>query len=454
MAGRREAATNWARSVKGQLDTYKGKLEKVEGLNEQTSLAHALQKDGIQNCIDAEDPNSEYEWGCIIGISNLSKKPEYLYIEDYGTTGLTGRDAITKEELERLEKSDEKQFGKEKWARFEASNYGQVDAKKGGARGIGKFIFVGCSKEGKIIYETLLLDGTYRIGEWDTSKPYPLLEETLRGDDAKAYIKENVKGIKSINSVGSRIIILKPKEEIADSFTPFNNSDMESYISATWWQALVADYKITLRVEDDNEDKSLKAPQQYVDLINKPESFPKRYALTNVPINADLFKDCKVEEFRIAYSDEKLPLQLQGISVQRKYQKIQSFNVREGNDFIPQEMREHIFGWIIFNGEAEELLKLDEDTTHYGFRTPKGSLAKEVLGKGGFLEKQIRIYAEKRLGLSPTGKVAADRDKESINVISKLNYIAKNIFKLGGKGTGKKKRKKQRKTNILRVLEQ
>ena len=442
-SGRREPSTRWAGQVKAQLDTYYGKLEVVEGVNEKTALAHALQKDGIQNCMDAEDTESEDEWECEIGISSLSKSPEYLYIRDFGTTGLTGRDFVEKDELEKLEKNDEKKFEEERWARFEGAFYGHTEAKKGGARGMGKFIFVGCSDDSKIIYDTLLKNGTYRLGEWDITKTKPLLENPLHGNDAKQYLKENVPALKSLDRVGTRIIILRPKSEVVNAFIPFEKSDIEAYISSTWWELLAEGYKIKLRVDEDSIEREVKTPKIYQDLYDNPNKFPKKRELTNISIDAVAFKGCKVKEFKIAYSDEKLPPLLQGVSVQRGRMKIESFDVRKGNEFIPNEYKDHIFGWITFNDDAEELLRKNEDPTHYGFTALRGSLAREIVGREGFLEKQIRIFAEKQLGLSPFGKVTAERDVENINVTSRLNYIAKNWFGWGSEGPGKKKRKEK-----------
>ena len=88
----------WKQIVSTEMDDYRDAISHIDGVDEKTMIAHAMQKDAIQNSLDALDPTSRDEWGCIIEVENIAN-PGFIAITDYGTTGLTGQAIVSTESL-------------------------------------------------------------------------------------------------------------------------------------------------------------------------------------------------------------------------------------------------------------------------------------------------------------------------------------------------------------------
>jgi hypothetical protein len=445
---RREAHVNWEQQIKTLIDNYYSKIGNLQGLNNETAMAHALQKDAIQNCLDALDPKSKDEWTIEIAISNISSKGKparFISITDKGTYGLTGRAYVGKNELMNL---TPKQSDEEKWTRFESLAFRNPDPRARGARGQGKFIFIGNSKIGKIIYDTLRKDGIYRVGEWDTKKSEPLIKKPHEGESAKKYLKDEVPDLEPLKNVGARIIILQPSEEISKAFIPFKQNDLARYISEVWWEALLEGKNILITILDEGWKKKVDPPDLYAKLWENPDKFTCT-RIENVRVSEE-FKKAKVKELVIAYTESELPPLLQGIAVQRGKMKVESFDITYGNDHIPPKYRNHVFGWIIFNEDAEEELKKSEDPTHYNFNKRIGTFAWEALGRNGFLSRMIKKFAEEKLGISPSGKEREKAEKSYLETLNRLNKIASLLGYKGGKRKrGGKRGEKEKKVSII-----
>lgn len=125
----RRTVINWPNELKEIVDRYRG----------WTSISHGVQKDAVQNAWDArierDDPK---QWQ--LEFELIESKDFNLFVfTDQGTTGLTGK-VLSTEELQ-LDLPIE-----ERWGRFENVAFTKEPSEKAlGARGRGKFIFVGAS---------------------------------------------------------------------------------------------------------------------------------------------------------------------------------------------------------------------------------------------------------------------------------------------------------------------
>lgn len=417
--GRLKPPVNWSQQMMNFIDSYP--LDSIIGVNPDTALAHAVQKDAIQNSLDAMDPNNPDDFRVEFRIDGLVD-PKYISITDEGTTGLTGRPSLTRSELERLNKE---QYRKENWSRMQALGYRNPDEDAIGARGQGKFIFIGASESREMLFDTLRADGIYRIGHWETNKNDPLMEP-LEGEEAKNYLKSYL-GIAPLERVGTRIIIPKPKAEAWNAFWGIfgeNGINLDSYISSTWWESLRNGKTITMKSGDDSRDeKRVEPPKIYQHFWSDPDRFKyMRQTRVGKPFQKN-FPSCVVEEIVIVYSEERVPEYLRGIAVQRGEMTIERFDPLHGNPHLPQSLKTHIFGWLIFNREGDRELKKTETSSHYRFAQKHGSLALEVLGRNGWLSKQMEQFGEE-LGFVAGGRNLTGMYGEVMNF---LNIIARDL---------------------------
>jgi len=422
----REPPVNWKQQIENLLHSYK-EVYDLPGVNKDTAVAHAVQKDAIQNSMDAYDPKNPDKWTVTFELNPRHRSP-FVIITDTGTYGLTGRADLDPDELSRLKYEE---YLNERWRRFEALGYANPDPRARGARGQGKFVFIGASKRKEIIYETLRADGVYRVGHWITERGSKPLMDPLEGKQAKEYIKKIV-SVQPLNRVGMRIIILDPVKELIEAFFPLLKCDLARYISETWWEKLLEGWEIYVKIAG-HDAVRVQPPKLYKEFKGNPEKFLHRRVIRNVNINPKKFPGAKVKELVIAYSENEIPEWLQGIAVQRGGMKVTSFDITEGNEYIEPRYKRHIFGWVIFNGKAEGKLRECEDITHYGFIRTRGSIAHEILGTKGWLSREIGKFAEKELGIMPEKKMKKELKNIENHVVYYLNRLARSLgYKMPG----------------------
>ncbi|MFX0199993.1 MAG: hypothetical protein ACFFCW_28060 [Candidatus Hodarchaeota archaeon] len=420
-AGRAPVAdfNRWAES---QIATYKNKIEKNVPIAKKNSwMAHPVQKEAIQNSADALDSMSEDKW-CVIFEIDEQIPPRYISITDKGTHGLTGKAIVSKEDLDKLQKETPNEYQRERWAKFEALSYPNIDPTGRGSRGQGKWVFIAASNDKTIFYDTLRKDGVYRIGAWLGNDQ--LLKKPPEGEEARSMFKKNLPDLESLYSIGTRVIIVNPKKEVWEGFFHFLESPLKAYIAETWWEPLKAGSDILIKWR--KKTLKVKPPIYYVDSFIKEESLDV-WTVGNADLRWDKNPDAKVKELTIIYSKDAIPEEFRGIAIQRGGMKICNFDVRNGNPSIKAEVSERIYGWIKFNEEAEKELRNIEDPTHYDFSAYLGTFGFQVFGKNGWLEQEIRRFAEQRLGV---GSEAKKFDRLDIIVANKLNRFT-NKYKLG-----------------------
>lgn len=420
-AGRAPLAdfNRWAES---QIANYKSKLERNVPIAMETSwLAHPVQKEAIQNSADAMKTASEDKW-CVVFEMDDRLPPRYITITDQGTYGLTGKAIIDKEDLDRLQKEKPSEYQRERWAKFEALSYPNIDPVGRGSRGQGKWVFIGASETKTIFYDTLRHDCLYRLGAWLGEKQ--LIQEPPEGDKAKKLLKENFPHLDPLKRVGTRVIIANPKKELWEGFIPLLECPLRKYIAETWWELLRNGSEILLKWK--GKTISVKLLTYYSDSYIQSKA-KEVWSVKNVFLGWDKNPKAKVNELMIIYSEEVIPVEFRGIAVQRAGMKINSFDIRSVIPSISSDIADRLYGWITFDRVAEEELREAEDPTHYDFSASLGTFGYHVFGKNGWLSQEIIEFAERRLGLGlDKGKI----DYLDTIVANKLNKFV-NKYKLG-----------------------
>jgi hypothetical protein len=421
----RAPVTDYNRLTDALMTNYRKEIDRnVTFVKETSWIAHVVQKEAIQNSSDALEKGSTDKW-CVVFEMDEAFPVGFVTITDQGTCGLTGKTIVPKDELDRLEASEPQKYQYERWARFEALSFPNIDPIGKGSKGQGKWTFIGASQRKTIFYDTLRKDGIYRVGAWLGQGQ--LMKKPLEGEAAKQLIKEKF-NLNPLAKVGTRIIIVNPRTELVDGFYPTNKGHLVDYIKETWWELLKDGASIFIK------------RGQYSFKVENPPYYSGDFIERNGE-ETMIAKDCnldwaknskaKATELAIIYSKSAIPEGFRGIAIQRNGMKIRSFDVRTENPAITPEIAERIYGWISFNEEGEQELRSIEDTTHYDFSSSIGSFGIHVFGRNGWLVQQVREFAEQRLGLGSPDKSKSERS--DILAVNRLNRFARkhNLGELG-----------------------
>jgi len=238
----RRTVRNWPEDVRAIVDEYRA----------YTTISHAVQKDALQNGWSARINRKGKGWSFTFELLE-TKSRKFLLMNDQGTTGLTGR-VLTPEEYEMDLPS------KEKWGRFEGVAFTQPREERTlGSRGRGKFIFVGSSKEYTILYDTLQDDGIYRFG-FRTVKKTESPIAAYDGEEGKQKLREVTNNlIEPLQSVGTRVIIVSPVDELVKDF---KSGQFLRYISETWWE-IILKYEATIKVKTGGQEYTATVPEEF-----------------------------------------------------------------------------------------------------------------------------------------------------------------------------------------------
>ena len=192
-------------------------------------VSHGLQKDAIQNSLDARKGRKSTV--CVEFNIVKNQHGKFLTFTDSNTTGLTGDIKSSIDAYKNLRKDDH-------WARFEAFAFTKDDPDALGARGQGKFIFLRASKQYKMFYDTLRHDGVYRLGATEATETgrliYPERGRKWENKSAKSKLAEHC-GLEPLTNVGTRIIVCEPSNEVLDSI---GNGEFAAAIGETWFRAI------------------------------------------------------------------------------------------------------------------------------------------------------------------------------------------------------------------------
>lgn len=364
----RRTVRNWPEDVKAVVDGYRS----------HTTISHAVQKDAIQNAWSARKNKKGKGWSFTFELVETRGR-KFLLMTDEGTTGLTGK-VLSPDEYEM------DLPGEERWGRFEGVAFTQPRAERTlGSRGRGKFIFVGASKEYTILYDTLRGDGIYRFGFRTVERT----ESPVYASDAEEG-KEKLKEItgdliKPLSSVGTRVIIVNPVDEIIQDIT---TGRFLRYIGETWWE-IILKCNATIKLKKGDEEQVAGIPEEF-DLKDEDSRKLKVWIKPHQKVPVTL-GEALIKNLHIVYNaDRPIPEDIRGIALQRNGMKICTIEPK----YMTREIAERIYGYINFEPDTEESLLEYEGIEHYSYdfwRSLPGAVKR-------FVENEILRFAQAKLG--------------------------------------------------------
>lgn len=385
---------------------------------------HGVQKDAIQNSIDARKGRKPVtvDFEIIVNESGT-----FLTITDTNTTGLTGDVKQTEDYEHDLSPDDH-------WARFEAFAFTKSNPDAIGARGQGKFIFLYSSEEYKMYYDTLRDDGVYRVGKTQATKtrcpiyPGPSVEP-WEGERGAAILNEET-GLDPIDHVGTRVIIANPKRELLEEL---RSGEFVSAIQETWFRALEKK-KVIIRVYVDGNIDDVQLPYLFP-LPNRDSEDVLIWLLgrdfREYAISTGSSETYRVKQFHAAYfRNIEIPDDLQGIAVVHNNMKICSIQM----DFAPLDKRGRITGFIEFDRTLDQELRktANQYPNHYDlkWRRKIPHAIKE------YINLQLEEFGRTKLGIGEDPRERKRRKQSEAEdwAIRQLMRHARDLDLWGSKG--------------------
>ena len=362
------------------------------------SVSHGLQKDAIQNSLDARKSKRSTVRVEFEVIKN--QKGEFFTFTDSNTTGLTGDVVASVDDYKSLHSDDH-------WARFEAFAFTKDDPDALGARGQGKFIFLRASKKYTMFYDTLRSDGIYRLGATKLSETgrsnHPKRGERWEDEFAKEML-EKYCGFNPLTEVGTRIIVVAPSKEVLDSI---RNGEFADAIQETWFRAIE---KKQLEVCINTEGKQT--------LIGLPANYPlpktdsKKFKtwvygkdFTDAVVSGSEFK---IKNFHAAYlPDVEIPKAQQGIAILQNSMKITTLLM----EMAPTEFKEKITGFVEFDKLLDQELRKgnNQHPNHYQLRW-RSRIPRDIKA---FVQGQLQEFGRKKLGIGEDPRERKKRTRDS-----------------------------------------
>lgn len=303
------------------------------------SFPNGFQKDAIQNAVGARKTNKWKNWHC--DISYLKNAVgSYIVVEDSGTVGLTGRN-IPGSEVNQMMAEEKILPPEERLARFTSLFNSGGNTTGGGLYGAGKSVYSVASESYVYYFDSLREDGKYVANVNNCGQ---VMETALEDDEARKFILEKT-GITEKTTVGTRVIIVSPKAELADSI---QDGSIIPFIQESWWliiQRLPEDSAITVN------GVPVTVPD---DIKNTPKSFelqnPEFYTAGH-----------KVKHFGLYVFEDGSNIWT-GISYYRKGMKIGEIDIKD----VPQKVEGKFWGYIEVDELWEDELSDIEDKVHFG----------------------------------------------------------------------------------------
>ena len=340
-------------------------------------IAHGIQKDATQNGMDD-----------VVGSQKLkftfekteTSKGCFFTMTDTNTCGLTGP-VLQIEEYER-------ELGNEAhWARFESFAFTKSDPDAIGARGQGKFVFLAGSKQGRMFYDSLRKDGTYRLGVTQaTHTGCPMLH--WDENEARKILKEQT-GLMPLTEIGTRIIIVDPITELLEEL---KESSFTHDIQETWFRAIEKG-NAEIHVKIDSDDRLVEVPSPFPVPTRDSESF-----ITWIK-NDDYIEPTRGEKYRIKHlyiarkRSGRVPEHLRGVAIIHNNMKITSIPM----DWAPPNINESIFGFVEFDRELNRELRKNTNQcpNHYDLRW------RRIIPRAikAYVQEQLKEFGIQKLGI-------------------------------------------------------
>ncbi len=410
----RQRPTNYIAICDNLADTYPN------------SIAHGLQKDAIQNAVDARKGRQRVR----IHFELLENdKGKFLSITDSNTIGLTGPVLYDSESYKEDLPVDYH------WARFESFAFTKTDPDAIGARGQGKFIFLRASSNYTMYYDTLRDDGIYRVGATKaTMTECPILppedSDPWEGSLGESELHERC-GLSPISKVGSRIIIEDP---IAEVLEELEDGSFVDAIEETWFRAIE---KRTLEVLITNAGKTrtAKLPTPYP-LPDEDTEDVKTWIL-GTDISEDSItvssQNYRIKNFRAAYHDTRNPIDDSGQGIAIIHNGMKICNIKMSS--APPNVQERLAGFIEFDQKLErELRKGDnQNPNHYNLRWRR-ALPHQIKS---YVQEQLDAFGLSKLGLGTDPREVKKRKRSNAEdwAMRQLLRHAQDLDLFGAKGT-------------------
>lgn len=316
-------------------------------------IAHGVQKDALQNSWGARSNGKRKgKWGVEFVLTQDGHGTALLTVTDWGTHGLTGQ-------IFRPEDIPDHLPPDERLARFENMNFSGGNYGPG-LYGRGKLIFQAASKRREIIYDSLTVDGKYRLGRrFQEGRHLRQFPRVLEGDEARQMLKILTKAaLKPLKEVGTRITIVDPVKELVDAA---ENGDLLNYIEETWWEILLK-YDAAIRSSANGAVKHAKCPDFLEKLASGalPDKQVHRVEGRTIEIKGSPYR---VKRFVMAKLDKPILEGLRGLYVQRKGMKVGLIDLKD----MPPDLEDRFVGFIELDKDYEELIAEAESVEHYGF---------------------------------------------------------------------------------------
>ena len=300
---------------------------------------NGFQKDAIQNAVGARKTNKWKGWRCDISYIE-NDHGRFVVVEDFGTTGLTGRN-IPAEEINGMMAEDKTLPPEERLARFTSMFNSGGNTTGGGLYGAGKSVYSVASETYLYYFDSLREDNIYVANVNNCGQ---VMETALEGGDAQCFIAQET-GLPAKSTVGTRIIIVSPKAELADSI---KDGSIIPYIQESWW----------LIIQRLTDDAAITVNGKQVTVPDKIKNATKAYELQLPEAYSGLYK---VKHFGL-YVFEDGSNHWSGISYYRKGMKIGEIDIKD----VPKKIEGKFWGYIEVDELWEEELSEIEDKVHFG----------------------------------------------------------------------------------------
>lgn len=320
---------------------YKNNVDWILGAYTDAGVTfpNGFQKDAIQNAVGARKTNKWKNWSCDISLIE-NDHGSFVVVEDSGTVGLTGKNTPA-EEINQMMAKGEKLPPEERLSRFTSMFNSGGNTTGGGLFGAGKSVYSVASETYTYYFDSLREDGLYVA---NINKCGQVMSVAFEGAAAKKYIFDNT-GLDEKKTTGTRVIIEKPNEELADSI---RQGTIKDFIQESWWliiQRLDNNSSISVNGVPIPVPTNIKNGSHVFDLQN-PETYAVNY---------------KVKHFGLYLFDKGGNI-WEGISYYRKGMKIGEIELKD----IPDKIRGKYWGYVEVDEAWEDDLSEIEDKVHFG----------------------------------------------------------------------------------------
>jgi len=422
----------------------------------------ALAQDPVQNSHDARMPGVSgpvlINYDVFTRQLQSGETMHLLTVTDRNTTGLAGP-VLSQEDLHRrAEATGYLQLEpNENWAAWEAMGYTKIGEDALGSRGQGKASFLYHSRHASglrgptgsslermiIIYDTLLSDGTYRLGA-RLARPDDVVQDPpYEGRDAKRIVSTMWTDwvpdpiplyLEPLTDIGTRVIVPYLSTEALDAF---RNGEMVRWLERCWWRSLqLGEVKITVTF-DSGTPVSVGVPDWWRDEPWRLRRLPPYVQVSN-DVRLEVGSHLKIKRIVLLHrpgmtSDElpDTPCQYGGVQLLRHCQWIETLGAKEEfSDYIPRDKRAGFRGFVEFDRRLDQQLRLEESPQHDIFRRNKTFVRQIDLR----VKDAVRQFAEAQGWTTPGAEV--ERDDRAARDI--LNTVLETFLPGTVPGTGRR----------------